>query len=279
MFRYLICGLLLLCLLAGCGSQQVPENKNQISQHMDQAFLDAYARRMQEGRDASLSAEQVLEHVQNMEALIAEARIRKLHDIPEFRQALHQFQAELFMHTLQPDLVKEIPRESISNEETMAFFEKHKEQHYSLPDLYTLRIAMSEDTEELYRLRELMDSQQPAENSSSLRLLSPRPLEQFPAPWQEALQGMKEGDTSPVLKHGNGFAVLRLESIETERFHDLEERMEYIRNDALYARYRNAWKKAYEDLREIHGIRMDSALSDAFAAGFAHSSGKAGENL
>ncbi|MCW7754057.1 peptidylprolyl isomerase [Desulfobotulus sp. H1] len=278
MFRYLICGLLLLCLMAGC-NQPVTENTVLIPQDMDQAFLDAYARRMQEGRDTALSAEQVLEHVQNMEALIAEARLRKLHEIPEFRQALHQFQAELFMHTLQPELVREIPRESISDDQVRAFFEEHREQHYSLPDLYTLRIALAEDQEEVLKLTSLMDKKETEETPKGLRFLSPRPLEQFPAPWQEALQEMAEGNTSPVLEHGRGFAVLRLESLEKNRFQDFEERMEYIRNDALYARYRDAWKKAYEDLREIHGIRMDSALSDAFAADFRSSFGKNKEQL
>jgi len=75
---------------------------------------------------------------------------------------------------------------------------------------------------------------------------------------------MQPGEHSPLLAISDRQAILRLDRIVPERVQDFEERREYIRNDALYARYRQAWQEAYKRLRQDHGISIDQELAERF---------------
>jgi len=198
------------------------------SAEMDEAFLRAYARRMFAAKEHAgrVTPEYVLEHVQNMEALIAEGRARNLDRLPEFRQAVHQFQAELLLRTMQPDLVPEIPRDSVTNEDARVFFQENI-RLYALPDLYLAT---------MFHTREK----------------------------GEAVVLGGAGSCGPVMMREDSFVVLCLDGVQRDRTQDFETRKEFIRNDVLYSRYREAWREVYAGLRERHGVSVDPGVAERF---------------
>ncbi|SMP76735.1 PPIC-type PPIASE domain-containing protein [Desulfonatronum zhilinae] len=241
-----------------------------VSKWMDESFLLAYARRMADTKEHAgrVTPEYVLEHVLNMESLIREARDQGLTEMAEFRQAVHQFQAELLLRTLQPDLVAEVPRESITDEDARAFFEENIGM-YSLPDTYAATVFHTLDEGEAGILggaedREALDAMAEDLPGVEVLALEPMPLGRFPGEWAECLQALELGECSPVVMHEDRFAVVCLEDARTNRTQDFEQRKEYIRNDVLYSRYRAAWGEAYEHLREKHGIEIDPEVAERF---------------
>lgn len=258
-------------LVLGCSDQDVPAPAaSNDSHHLDADLLKAYADRLarDENNKTDHSLETILEHVQNMEALIVEGRARGFTDMPQYRQAVHQFKAELMHRVLQPDLVPEIPRESISDEEVRAFFEENISS-YSLPDLYsvTMMSMESKDVAEefLSAVQEgLSIDDQTEMHDVELQTLKSMPLIRYPQEWQNLLENFEPGEKSSILEHGDGFVVLRLDAVEKNRTQDFEERKEYIRNDALYAHYNQAWRDTYAQLRATHNISVDEEEADRF---------------
>lgn len=241
-----------------------------VSERMDDEFLSAYARRMAETKEHAgrVTPEYVLEHVQNMESLIREARDQGFTELAEFRQAVHQFQAELLMRTLQPDLVAEIPRESITDEEVRAFFEENIGM-YALPDIYATTVFHTLDEGEAGLLggadgRAALDVEAEVLPGVEVLTMDPMPLERFPGEWAQTLLSLEIGECGPVVTHEDRFAVLCLEEAHANRTQDFEQRREYIRNDVLYSRYRQAWREAYENLREKHGVKIDPEVAERF---------------
>jgi hypothetical protein len=261
----------ILFLALGCADQEVPGPEvSTDSRHLDADLLKAYAVRLarDENNKTDHSQDTILEHVQNMEALIAEGRARGFDEIPQYRQAVHQFKAELMHRVLQPDLVPEISRESISDEEVRAFFEKSI-SNYSLPDLYSVTIMSAEDKEVAEEFLSTVQEGQSIEDQAEMRdielqALKSMPLVRYPQEWQDLLESFEPGEMSAVLEHGQGYVVLRLDAAEKNRTQDFEQRKEYIRNDLLYSRYNQAWRDAFADLREKHGIRVDPEAAERF---------------
>lgn len=259
-------------LVSGCSDQQAPEPEvSTDSRQVEADLLKAYADRLARSNDneVNFSPENILEHVQNMEALIAEGEARGFDDIPQFRQAVHQFKAELMHKTLQPDLVPEISRDSISDEEVRAFFEENI-KNYSLPDLYSVTIIVTKSREELNQFLSTTEEDVFSEEmagkmpETDIQMLESMPLSRYPQEWQSFLENFEPGEKSSMLEHGDGFVVIRLDAVEKNRTQNFEERKEYIRNDALYARYNQTWKEAYSSLREDHDIRVDPVEKQKF---------------
>lgn len=270
--------ILISCLLAACQEVEVSQwtgggakgDAIAASAEMDEAFLRAYARRMFAAKEHAgrVTPEYVLEHVQNMEALIAEGRAREMDRLPEFRQAVHQFQAELLLRALQPDLVPEIPRDSVTDEDAKAFFQENI-QLYALPDLYTVTMFHTREEGEAVILggaesREVLDAEAETLPGVEAKTLEPMALERFPEEWVESLQTLEPESCGPLLMREDSFVVLCLEELQQGRAQDFEARKEYIRNDVLYSRYREAWRTAYAKLRERHGVGIDSGVAERF---------------
>ncbi|WP_158269847.1 peptidyl-prolyl cis-trans isomerase [Desulfonatronum sp. SC1] len=239
-------------------------------ERMDDSFLLAYARRMGEAKEHAgrVTPEYVLEHVQNMESLIREAHDQGFTVLAEFRQAVHQFQAELLMRTMQPDLIAEIPRESITDEDVRTFYEENIGM-YGLPDIYAATVFHTLDEGEAGLLgaadgRAALDAEADVLPGVEVLTLDPMPLERFPGVWAQTLLSLETGECGPVVMHEDRFAVLCLEEARTNRTQDFEHRKEYIRNDVLYSRYRQAWREAYEHLREKHGVEIDPEAAERF---------------
>ncbi|WP_028575836.1 peptidyl-prolyl cis-trans isomerase [Desulfonatronovibrio hydrogenovorans] len=265
----------------GCSGQESFEPQASINgEHLDAALLKAYAERLSssEKTRGNLSPESILEHVQNMEALIAEGRARGFEEMPHFRQAVHQFKAELMHRVLQPDLVPEISRESISDEEVRAFFEENIST-YSLPDLYSVTIMSGESRQAAEEFLSAVQQEQSLEDQAEMRdgelqALKSMPLTRYPQEWHEVLEKLEPGEMSGVLEHGQGYVVLRLDSIEKDRVQDFEQRKEYIRNDLLYSRYNQAWKNEFAQLREKHNISVEKEETERFINAFVSGNGQ-----
>lgn len=240
------------------------------SAEMDEAFLRAYARRMFAAKEHAgrVTPEYVLEHVQNMEALIAEGRARNLDRLPEFRQAVHQFQAELLLRTMQPDLVPEIPRDSVTNEDARVFFQENI-RLYALPDLYLATMFHAREKGEAVVLggagsRAALDAEAARLPGVEAKTLEPMALERFPEEWRESLSSLEPGSCGPVMMREDSFVVLCLDGAQRDRTQDFEARKEFIRNDVLYSRYREAWREVYAGLRERHGVSVDPGVAERF---------------
>jgi hypothetical protein len=256
---------------AGCEVADAPRGKaSGAITELDESFLQAYARRMSTAKEHAgrVTPEYVLEHVQNMEALIAEGQARKLDQLPEFRQAVHQFQAELLLRTMQPDLVPEIPRDSITDEDARTFYQENSKR-YALPDLYTATLFYTRKEGEALILgaakdRKALEAEAALLPGVETQTLEPMALERFPGQWAESLRSLELGSCGPVVMHEDRFVVLCLEDVQRDRMQDFEARKKYIRNDVLFARYREAWHAAYAKLRETHGVRVDPGVAQRF---------------
>ncbi|GEM_PF-3444382 len=246
---------------------------------IDAPFLEAYAQRMAGEKEyaGGLTPELVLERVQNMDALIAEGRDQGLSELPQFRQAVHQFKGELLMRALQPDLVPEIPRDMVTDEEVRAFFDANKEI-YSLPDLYTATLLVAHEKARLEEMDDPREWETSRGEEVELRTVQRRPLSALSAPWREELLKMEEGEISPVLSHEDQWVRIRLDGVERERLQDFEARKEFIRNDLIFSRYRALWQEAYSKLREKHGVIIDDAVAEAFKADFVNPLQEEGED-
>lgn len=266
------------CFLAACQEVEVSQltgsgtegDAISASAEIDEAFLRAYARRMFAAKKHAgrVTPEYVLEHVQNMEALIAEGRAREMDRLPEFRQAVHQFQAELLLRALQPDLVPEISRDSVTDEDAKAFFQENIHL-YALADLYTVTMFHTREKGEAVILggakgREELHAEAALLPGVEAKTLEPMTLERFPEEWKESLQALEPESCGPLLMREDSFVVLCLEELQQGRTQDFETRKEYIRNDVLYSRYREAWRTAYAELRERHGVGIDSGVAERF---------------
>jgi hypothetical protein len=272
---------LLSSLLAACQEVEISHwtgaakagEKDEVTR-MDAEFLLAYAQRMAQSQDHAgrVTPEYVLEHVQNMEALIREGRELGVTEMAEFRQAVHQYQGELLMRYLQPDLVPEKPRESVTDEDARAFYEENI-QNYTQPDRYSVTMAGTRELAAAQALanalaRDEVDLETEAGVlGMDLQKVDGKGLQGFPPAWRKTLEAMQPGDHSPLLSSEDRFAIVRLDAFTPGRAQDFEERKEYIRNDTLYAHYRNAWREAYDRLREEHGVRIDPVAAEGLKEG------------
>lgn len=253
-------------LFTACGIEEKQQERlSDAHEKIGVEFLEAYARRMAGATEhpGRVTPDYVLDHVRNMDALIAEGRARGLVRVPEFRQAVHQFKAELLLRALQPDLVPEIPRESITDVEARAYFDDNIHA-YSLPDLYTVTEFSAGRAEDLENIQDPASGGTMPPQGVVVRNHEARQANRFQTQWRSVLEDLEPGDLGPVLPDRDGFVRFRLDSVETGRLQDFEERKEYIRNDVLYARYRKAWQEAYDMLREKHDITIDPDIVREF---------------
>lgn len=272
-WRSIVFGMILIALL-GCGDVvSNPKEQVRVSHDaIDLALLIAYAEQMERSKDhpKRVSADYVLEHVQNLESLIAEGRAQGFFDLPEFRQAQHQFKGELMLHVLQQDLVTPLSREDISEEQVLAYFQENI-AHYTTADRYALNLitlqdatlAQSISTKAMAGELDLEVLEQNLE--IKVQAMPAVTLQGTPDHIREAVQSLEVGSYSPLMEREGEFLVIHLEAIKPGDVIDFEARKEYIRNDVLYAHYRQAFREAYQTLREKHAIYIDPQLRETFA--------------
>ncbi|MCB2218400.1 MAG: peptidyl-prolyl cis-trans isomerase [Desulfobulbaceae bacterium] len=265
--------LVLAALLAGCST----ESDEQVLATFEGGVLtvadvDAHLKSLK--RDSRFREKQELltpafafEHALNMEMIIACGLELDLHRDPVIRNELHDSMSRLFMELLQDQLIEQIDRDTITEEEMRAFYEENLEQ-YQQPARYHLH-AFSVDPEQAEQvLAAVLDGRLEFATAAGRHALKEkerrsggdtgkRTLRRFQPSWREIVATLPVGEASgPHLIDGETYLLL-LES-RTEPYQNaFEERREYIRNDVLYSRYQQQWQEVYDELRHNYRVKID----------------------
>ncbi len=221
-----------------------------------------------------LTPEFVFEHALNMEMIIAEGLRRELHHDPRIRQDLHGHMSELFLRIMEEELVPRLDREAISDEEARAYYEEHRES-YEQPAYYQLRVFEIDPAQGDEVMAELgkggltfaeaaaayaLDEKE-RENGG---ITGRRTLRRFQPAWRPVVEKLAVGEpTGPVEIDGKSH-VLLLESKSEPHKYSYEEKKEYIKNDALYQRYRDEWRRTYDRLRREFEVKINDERLNGF---------------
>lgn len=221
-------------------------------------------------RDAPerLTREYVLDHAVNMELIIAKGLKEKLHLDPRIRAEIHGFMSDLFLKIMQEKLVPKIDRADFSEEEVQAYFKEHQESYRTEP-LYGVRLIKSGEKERLISLRSEIEAgrisfqsaveQYSADEGSKKDggYIGKRTLDRYRPPWRQVIERLHVDELSEPEKIGDAYFLFQLvEKAEPPPF-TYDEKKTYIRNDLLYSRYREAWRKVYDRLREEFSLQMN----------------------
>jgi len=220
-------------------------------------------------RDKSemLTPEFAFDHALNMEMVIAAGLAEKLHLDPVIRNELHQQMSDLFLRIMEEKLVTPIDRNSVTDEDLRHYYEAHIEEYQDKPR-YTLRAfsvapAQSGEVASAIRAGELSYAEaaaqyaQEEEARNSGGLTGTRTLRRFQATWQPVVEALQVGEVTGPIQIDNKEYILLLERRTEARQYTFEEKKNYIRNDVLYSRYRDAWQQKYDELRQRFAVRID----------------------
>ena len=221
-----------------------------------------------------LTPEFVFDHALNMEMIIAEGLKKELHHDAYIRQELHSHMSNLFLKILEDDLIEKIDKESISEEEMRRFYEEHKE-NYQKKTLYSL-LAFEVDPNRAGEAMEKLNrgalkfgeaaahygqNEKERENGGKT---GKRSLRRFQPAWRPVVQSLETGKPAgPVEISGKHYIMLLENKTEPYQF-SFEEKKAYIRNDVLYNRYRDAWQKVYDRLRQEFRVQLNQDALDVF---------------
>jgi hypothetical protein len=236
-------------------------------------------KRMKMFRDnpKALTDEAVVEHAANMELIIAKALKEKLHEDPRMKAEIHGFMSRTFLQTMQGTLVPNIDPKSFTDQQLRDFYEKHKKS-YRTPEQYGLRIIKSDNEETLKKLKQQIGSgklsfadaakkhsldEQSAKTGGYIGL---RQLEFLPPGLHDDLPKMAINQVSDVKPANKHFYLFQLvEKPEPHQF-TFEEKAAYIRNDMLYAKYKDAWKETYDKLKKEFDLKIDQTAAKKLKA-------------
>lgn len=216
----------------------------------------------------ALTDEAVVEHAANMELIIAKALKEKLHEDPRMKAEIHSFMSGTFLKIMQGTLVPNIDPKSFSEQQLREYYEKNRKS-YTTPVQYGLRIIKSANREELARLKQRIDGdklsfsdaarkhsldEQSARNGGYIGL---RQLEFLPPGLHDDLPKMAINQVSDVKSSDKYFYLFQLVEKPAPHQFTFEEKAAYIRNDLLYAKYRDAWKDTYDKLKKEFDLKID----------------------
>jgi hypothetical protein len=222
-----------------------------------------------------LTPEFVFEHALNMEMIIAKGLDEKLHLDPRVRARIHDFMAELFLQILTPSLVPEIDKADFTEAELMRYFDDNRES-YQEPARYHVRMIRTGDETEA---RQVMDKirtgvltfeQAAADYSLDTKTrdaggkTGARPLDRFRESWRPVVAALEPEQVSGPFEIDGLFYILRLDSRTDPVPHTFEDREPYVRNDLLYARYRDEWEKTYGELKKQFQVKVNEQQLAAF---------------
>lgn len=227
-------------------------------------------------RPELLTPEFVFEHALNMEMIIASGLAEKLHLDPHIRNELHRQMSELFLKLMEEKLITPIDRESVTEDEMLAFYEKHRDQ-YQDKARYTVRtfsVAPEQAEEAMAAIgqgtldfaaaasRYALDTEERANGGQT----GTRTLRRFQPSWQPVVESLEVGVvTGPTSIDGKSH-ILLLERKTAPRQYSFEEKREYIRNDVLYNRYQDQWQQTYDRMRKQFQVNINQQRLDRFYA-------------
>lgn len=225
-----------------------------------------------------LTEEAVFNHALNMEMIIAEGHRVGLDQHPRIKQRLHKYKSELFLDIMKHDLIKEIDRETISDEKARAFYEENRESYlrqslYSV-QFFTVNPELAADLSEkisgggevdIAALASLFADNEKDRQDGGTRVS--RSLRRFQPEWRSVVEGLEVGRVTGAIQIGDKFHVMML-SHKTEPYqYTFEEKKEYIRNDVLLNMYREQWQNVYASLKEEFKVEIDKIKLAAFLSG------------
>ncbi|MEM5787715.1 MAG: peptidylprolyl isomerase [Syntrophobacteraceae bacterium] len=272
--------LLVLMITGACGEPVPDEVVRYKGGNLTIQDLNAHAQKIAGKKEYAenperLTADAVLRHAINMEMLIAAGLERKLHLDPAIREEIHTFMSNLFLKALQNELVPQLRREDIGEEEMRAHYDRFREA-YKERDAVALSWIRTENRKKAEEIAEAIRSgrvtfESAAADAAVKAGSSPlRSVDRYPSELRSTIAALSIEETSlPVFRRGE-YWLIRLDRIAAGKQLEFEDRREFIRNDVLYAKYRQEWDKAYETLRRKFGVEVDKKallrFSDSFSA-------------
>jgi hypothetical protein len=225
-----------------------------------------------------LTPELVFEHAVNMEMIIAKGLKEKLHLDPRIRAQIHGFMSDLFLKILQDKLVPEIDREQFTDEEVRAYFDEHIDS-YRIPALYGVRIIRHADPEVLKDLRRKIEAGQETFEAAALEYSTDaqtrekggytgkRALKRYGPEWRTVIETLAVDDISAPVKIKDSHYLFQVVEKTEPQQPAFEEKKAYVRNDLLYARYREAWRQSYDRLKEEFDLDVEDHVLQQFIIG------------
>ncbi|MBE9570433.1 MAG: peptidyl-prolyl cis-trans isomerase, partial [Proteobacteria bacterium] len=215
-----------------------------------------------------LTPEFVFDHALNMEMIIARGLKEKLHLDPWIRQEIHGFMSDLFLKVMQDRLVPKIDKGNITEEEMRQFYEEHKE-NYLKKALYSVNMVkiddreksesiVSEITEKRITFEDAAKKYSTDKKSKSKGgFIGTRSLNRFRGNWRPAIENLKLNEVSDPAKIDGDYYIFKLTKKTEPYQYTYEEKRAYIKNDVLYDKYRKAWEKTYDRLKEEFEVKID----------------------
>jgi parvulin-like peptidyl-prolyl isomerase len=81
------------------------------------------------------------------------------------------------------------------------------------------------------------------------------PLDRLPPELRDDVAKMSPKQVSGVKRIKDSFYLVQLQQKTEPHQYSYEEKAQYVRNDVLYSRYRDEWKKTYDRLRKEFDVR------------------------
>lgn len=215
-----------------------------------------------------LTPEFVFDHALNMEMIIARGLEEKLHLDPRIRAEIHGFMSDLFLKIMQDSLVPEIKKEEFTETQLKEFYQTHKES-YTPPSLLSVRMIKTADESRAMEARRKIETRQmgfmeAAETYSTDSQtaghggdIGTRALEKFRPAWQEIIGTLEPDQLTGPHRIKDAWYLFELTAKTEPMVHSFEEKKAYIRNDLLYAKYREAWQDTYDRLKDQYKVKVD----------------------
>lgn len=229
-------------------------------------------------RNAELTQEEVFDHAVNMELIIAKGLKEELHLDPSIRASIHEFMSDLFLKVMQDKLVPAIDRESFTEKEVKDYFDKNIESYRTKP-VYAVKVIQHSDPAFLGSLKKTIESGgQSFEDAAKAHSTDEatkmkggdtgrRTIDLFRLDWRKAIEPLETGKISEPLaigKHHWLFKVVDKTKPVTPTF---EEKKAYVRNDLLYSKYRDEWRKAYDKMKKEFDLKTNDQALHLFMEG------------
>lgn len=277
----LLAGLILLAGMTGC--QKSPnenvvatfENGNLTIEDLDAHRQILSRQKAYRENPERLTPEFVFEHAVNMEMIIAKGLRENLHLDPNIRARIHEYMSDLFLKIMQDKLVPKIDREDFTEEEVRSYFEENSES-YQIPPQYGVRIIRHDDPEFMDKLRRQIVAEEITFENAALEFsmdektrekgghTGMRAVNRYRADWRAAIEPLGVNEISVPISIKGDYYLFQVVEKTDPRMPDFEEKKAYVRNDLLYARYREAWQQTYDGLKKEFGLSVQDHVLKQF---------------
>jgi len=222
-----------------------------------------------------LTPEFIVDHAINMEMIIAKGLKERLHLDPRVRARIHHFMSDLFLKVMQDTLVPPMDREQFTEAEVRAYFDGHMDS-YRIPPHYGVRLIRHDDAAFLSDLRQRIEAGQEsftdaarahsthAATAGKGGYAGKRALNRFRPEWRKSFEELPVDGMSQPVRIKDAYYLFQVIEKTEPRIPDYESKKAYVRNDLLYARYREAWRETYDRLRREFKVDTDTDALHTF---------------